>query len=164
MPIDATKFDPIGTFYFFAPPFINPSGLSQQLTEDLDASLLRIRVVPTRPNPNWYQAGILSQLIPGGQIVARVDVPISGLIWPTNPIASPYRLAFYRLRGMRNQTVSVLIDRYTGPDSDWRPVAACDRISDALGIDPTGNYPPAWPWLQQGGQDYALGDDYADDP
>jgi hypothetical protein len=128
MPIDPQLFRPAGLFTFFAPPFPNPSGLSQQLTEDLDASLLRIRVVPTRPNPNWYQAGILSQLLPGGQIVARVEVPIAGLIWPTNPIVRPYRLSFYRLKAMRAQTVSILVDRYTGPDSDWQP--------------PTGSPPP----------------------
>jgi hypothetical protein len=121
MPIDATKFEPIGTLYFFNAPFASPTGLTQQLATPIDASLLRVRVTPTRPNPNWYQAGILSQLAPGGQIVARVEVPIAGIIWPTSPIARPYTLDFYRLKAMRSQTVSVLIDRYTGPDSDWMP-------------------------------------------
>jgi hypothetical protein len=123
MPIDSAKFEPIGTLYFFAAPFVNPSGLTQILPDLIEAKLLRVRVTPTRPNPNWYQAGIISQLDPDGRIVARAEVPIAGLIWPVSPIVNPYRLSFYRLRAMRAQTVSVLIDAYTGPDSDWQPEA-----------------------------------------
>jgi hypothetical protein len=120
MAIDHGRFSLRGTFAFFEPP-LQPGGLDQRLNQDFSDSLLRFRVLPTRPSPRWYKAGIISQLTPGGQVVERGEVPIDGVIWVPSPICKPYRLGFYRLRAMRGQGVTILIEGYDGPDSDWMP-------------------------------------------
>lgn len=144
MPIDSTKFAPIGTLYFFAAPFVNPSGLSQIHPDLIEAGLLRVRVTPTRPNPNWYHGGIVSQFDPDGRVVARAEVPLTGLIWAVSPIVRPYQVGIYRTKGMRGQTVSYAIDGYTGPDSDWQQpgIPPPPQTGHLAGLNLSLNYGP----------------------
>jgi hypothetical protein len=131
------------------------------------SNLIAVAAQSRSAKPTWKWAGKILQFansgIPGHPIAycdRTIAIPLT--------TARAARLTPFGVGGIEIRTQRWIRDiqysvwAYQGEELSGDPVG--DRISDALGIDPTGNYPPAWPWLQADGQDYALGGDYADDP
>jgi hypothetical protein len=137
----------------------------KRLPSSLDAPLLRVTSVLGRAKPgktdnrkNWNKGGVIRQVDRTGAEIRLKYLSLQRpLLFWTDPGLAPYWVEFWRPVWVKPLTLK--IERYTKPID-----TSCSQIADALGIDPTDNYPPAWPWLQADGQDYALGGDYADDP